>query len=109
MKLSKAQTEVMEMAKARIDEARSLSFYEWYRIHFNAKNYTDAQIDDEIARFDKHINEEGWHHNMYENARNAITLVTANTRTLRKMEEMGLIELVKDGGSYPDHIRLINY
>jgi hypothetical protein len=110
MKLSKAQTEVMEKAKARIDEARNLSFYEWYRIHFHGNGETDAQIDEEIARFDKaHPYMTGWHHNSYENERNGITLVIANTRTLKKLEEMGLIELVEDGGSYPDHIKVINY
>jgi hypothetical protein len=110
MKLSKAQTEVMEEAKANIDKTRALSFYEWYRIHFHGNGETDAQIDEEIARDEKaHPFMKGWYHNMYENERNGITLVTANTRTLKKLEEMGLIELVKNGGSYPDHIKVINY
>lgn len=110
MKLSKAQTEVMEMAKAKIDQARALNFYDWYRDRFNSKGESDDQIDEEIARFGKaYPSMTGWYHNMYENERNGITLITANTRTLKKMVEMGLIELVEEGGLYPDKIRIINY
>lgn len=109
MKLSKAQTKVMETAKSNIDEARSINFHDWYRIHFNSKGESDDQIDEKIAKDEKAYNMEGYYHGRYEEERNGITLVMANTKTLKKMVEMGLIELVEEGGFYPDKIRIINY
>ena len=118
-KLSKAQNEIMTNAYEKIDFARSHSIEEWAMKKTNVppanhpwskwyieeygqlryEAYKRERIEEHIERFGKY----------YELEKKGIILCQANSRTLNKLEELGLIKLHKDGGSYPDTIEILNY
>jgi len=118
MKLSKAQEEVINNAKAKIDLARTLNFFDWYMGYY-AGNYEsknihtpeelDAYLENRIGRDNrtmKDLTEE-----RYQNARNGIVSCIANSRTLKKLEEMGIIEILYDSNGDRlglDEIRILN-
>ena len=117
MKLSKAQTEVMEKAKARIDFARSHDFYDWYR---NGSSWRENKSNEEIDAMLKEKDETefkiggtDYEFTRYEYNRNGIDyLCHASSKTIAKLEELGLIEIIEDSnGEYYgfDKIRLLNY
>lgn len=102
MKLSKAQADVMNHAKEQIDFARTHSLEEWYE-----KNYcTRVSLDSRDERSRNYISTQ------YEKRKQGIALANCNTRTLRKLEELGLIEIVYDSTGEHfgiDEIRVLNY
>jgi len=111
MKLTTSQQEVMDRAKARIDFARSHNFYDWFRKCYrfyesNSEEDIDKYIEKEEQRYPTM---KDYYKNRYEGEINAITIVMANTRTLKALEKLGLIEMLEEGGSYPDSIKIINY
>ena len=117
VKISKAQQMVLDDAKKDIDFARAYeTFEEWLRAgyarrgdkdyYINKLGYTEEKYNDMVAEW---IKREEWKREYYEADKVGCPLVTANTRTLRKLEEMGLIEVVEEGGSYPDRIKVIGY
>ena len=108
MKLTKAQQEVLTDAKQSIDMARSYETYEEYEYntnHFWRGRYTFEEAKELIKRND----ESGFYRGWYEKRRRGITLVTANTKTITKLAEYGLIEVINEGRTYPDTIRVIGY
>lgn len=112
MKLSTAQKKVIDDATAKIDFARSHNFYDWYRKAMNCATYSDDRIDQVMARNDEKlfgIGGKEYEMRSYEGYKNGEVLVTANTKTLAKLEEMGVIKIIKEGGMYPDLIKVINY
>lgn len=92
MKLSRAQIEVLEDAKRQIREARELDYPEWLKA-------TDStyQIDTEYWReaFRKAVNE-GKCKEHWEMRRRGEALTYCNSRTLRKLQSLGLIEILRD-------------
>lgn len=122
MKLSKAQQKVMDHLKEQIDYARNNDY-----MHFFAKciSYPLEKNYDEIPN--PHLTNEGvlkqvkesmelekyaFLKDAYEERLNGIALVTCNSRTLYKLVEYGLIEIVKDsnGESYGiDKVKVLNY
>lgn len=111
MKLTKAQTEVLEYAKRCIDTARKYSSYAEYEYNENSfyrsRNITFEEAKKEIEERDARC--DFWFTNCFNKKRSGIALITANSRTIKKLEEYGLIEIVDCGGSYPDWIRVIGY
>ena len=119
MKLSKAQQEVMDKAKERIDYARTHSFHDWFRNNTCAdyvKEMSDQEVD---ALIDKRT-EQGWignrsyEENHYQMNRDGIDyLCHASGATIKKLETLGLIEIIKDStgtGTYAfDAIKVLNY
>ena len=124
MKLSKAQIEVMNTAKAEIDYARSHSLREWAekeealdegcydRIIENASDYGSTK-EEMKKRLDERIeNRANGYKEYYENEKNGIVLTHCNSRTLEKLESLGLIEIIYDsnGSDYGiDEIKVLNY
>lgn len=118
MKLSKAQQEVMDTAKERIDYARTHSFCDWFRngMGYYYKGMTDTEVYEAIERLTKESN---WGYSLdyemkrYEMNRNGIDfLCHASSATIKKLEKLGLIEIVYDsnGEFYGfDHIKVLNY
>lgn len=101
MKLSKAQQEVMDQAKADIDFARKVSYKEWLK---KASRIHDEDLDDAVAN--------GYLKEYYDEERQGIVLTQCNSRTLRKLEELGLIQIIKDacGTTYGiDTVKVLNY
>ena len=122
MKLSKAQTEVMEKAKARIDFARTHDFYDWFRniwsFHPEKANWSNEQIDAYYEDMDKRFNNSNITFKDEDMAEftdfiNGIdSSCHTNSKTLEKLEEMGLIEIIYDskGDRFGiDKIRILNY
>lgn len=122
MKLSKAQQKVMDHLKEQIDYARSNDY-----MHFLGKciGYPLEKNYDEIPN--PHLTNEGVRKLVeesmelekyeflkaaYQERLNGIALVTCNSRTLYKLVEYGLIEIINDskGESYGiDKVKVLNY
>ena len=102
-KLSKAQEQVMKDAYKDIDKARSMTYPEWFKetqSHGLRENAIPRYIENEYLK-------EYW-----EDARNGIVLTHCNSRTIRKLAELGLVEIVRDssGESFGiDTIKILNY
>ena len=115
MKLSKAQSQVMEHLKEQIDEARNLEYPEWLKAntsYFNAPKWADDEQKKAIEMRFQNAVAEGYQKDWWEKHRDGIALVECNTRTLRKLEGFGLIEIIRDstgevGGI--DIVKVLNY
>lgn len=111
MKLSKAQQEVLEDAMEEIDFARTHSFYDWYRKGFNAGDLTNEEIN---ARINDCVLGRDYFECRYNWNREGIDYTChASSATIRKLETLGLIEILYDSnGSHGyglDRIRILNY
>lgn len=119
MKLSKAQQEVMDKAKERIDYARTHSFYDWFRNNTCAdyvKEMSDQEVDALIDKRTEHgwIGNRAYEENHYQMNRDGIDyLCHASGATIKRLETLGLIEIIKDStgtGTYAfDAIKVLNY
>lgn len=132
MKLTKAQAKVMEGAKHEIDYARTHDFIHWVARHFtqcdletdwdshpnqylsNAKALQDAL--EIVAKDSKPTVIDGFEifpanhlREKYESEKLGETLTITSSNTLRALERMGLIQIIKDAGRGVDHIRILNY
>ena len=112
MRLSKAQQAVMDAAKSKIDFARSANYYDWIRrAYFTYKEVTDDQVL-EIIEHDKKIFGYDYCAKNFEEEKNGITIVQCNSKTLYKLQEYGLIEIIKDSKGQTcgiDTIKVLNY
>ena len=103
MKLSNAQIEIMENAKREIDKARQLDYPEW----LVANGYYDDSEESLERAIARCYMKKYWEAN-----RNGEVCTHCNSRSLKKLESLGLIEIVVDsiGNNYGiDHIRVLNY
>ena len=103
MKLSKAQKQVMNEAYGDIDKARSMSYPEWFK-----ETQAPGLRENAIPR----LIENEYLKEYWEDARNGIVLTHCNSRTIRKLAELGLVEIVRDssGESFGiDTIKILNY
>lgn len=114
MKLSKAQQEVMDKAKARIDFARTHSFCDWWRsgASYYHRNKTDEEVYAYLEGREYFNTEEEM--KRYEMNRNGIDyLCHASSASIRKLESLGLIEIIKDSCGDKrygfDTIKILNY
>jgi len=105
MKLSAVQMEILEEAKRRIDEARSYDTFEEYK--GETDHYCQARGGAEYVK--AHIEYYEPYRKYWEQAKNAMPLIRANSRTIKALEKAGLIEIVDDGGMFPDTIKVLNY
>lgn len=100
MKLSKVQQSVLDEAKEEIDTARRLDYPEWLKLQ---------HIPDH--RFQKAL-EDGYLKHYWENNRKSVVLTQCNSRTIKKLEELGLIEIIEDSNGHHfgiDTIKVLNY
>ena len=111
IKLSKAQEEVLNDAKSYIENARKYNTYEEYEY-----NRTSWYINHGISLKEawenlKEIGDQGdgFRRYYWQKAREGFALVTANSRTIKKLEELGLIKIENEGGSYPDMIKVLDF
>ena len=99
MKLTAAQQKVMDQVKGDIDFARTHSFEDWYH-----KGYPGRDIE--------RTKKDTYYEERFEEEKAGIALVICNSRTLYKLRDMGLIEIIRDtSGSHfnVDKIRVLNY
>jgi len=109
MTLSKTQQQVMEKAKREIDEART---YETYEEYFLATNHCNNDYNTPDKYKEKDLN--GWEGSKayWHWVREAKVLTHCNSKTLEKLEKLGLIEILKltTGEHYGiDLIKVLNY
>lgn len=104
MKLSKAQEKVMTMAKSDIDRARNMDYPEWLKDQNSIYEERDDLFQEAIQ---KEYLKKYW-----ENERNGIVLTSCSSQTIRKLEKLGLIEIIKDSANERfglDHVKILNY
>lgn len=119
MKLSKAQQAIIDQAHRETDFARTHTLEEWAEKQAHVPNkdhpwskwfieeYGEAEF--EKYRRDRIKSYSDDYGKYYEREKNAIVLCIANTRTIEKLEKLGLIRIIKKGGSSPDSIEILNY
>lgn len=120
MKLSKAQEKVMEKATKEIEFARSVSFHDWvrknvlFRIGENRgfefpTDKTDEEID---ALFETKMGGRERYEKRYADIVNGIVdTYRVSSTTLRKLQSLGLIEIIVDSCGQPygfDTIKVLN-
>ena len=105
MKLSMAQIKVLESAKRSIDKARAYENFEEYQGATDP--YCRGRGGAEYVRAHMEYYEPYRHY--WEEAKEGVTLIFANSRTIKALEKAGLIEIIQDGGIYPDRIKVLNY
>ena len=123
MKLSKAQAKVMEKAKRDIDRARSMDYPEWlmdthdyYRVPKWATDETSPYYNPRLVehyrkKFDEAVAKEEWK-DYWERERNGVVLTRCNSKTLKKLEEYGLIKIIYDSNGESlgiDTVQILNY
>jgi len=101
MKLSNAQQKVLDDAKKKIDIARRLDYPTWLeeREHVPRHRLQEAIARDYLKSY-------------WEAERRGEALMYCNSKTLRKLAEYGLIEIIEDstGQTYGlDVIKILNY
>lgn len=99
-KLSNAQQKVMDKAYKDIDEARTMEFETWFE-----KQMSWCQPDHREKYRERYMK-------ICEEQKNGIVLTTCNSRTLKKLEEYGLIEIIEDSNGQAfgiDVIKVLNY
>lgn len=98
MKLSKAQMKVIEWMKYRIDDARNNDIKTWA-----GGNWDYIHHPGYLEKLEK----------LYEEERNGIVgSIRCNSKTLTKLEELGLIEIIYDSNGEHDGVdkaKLLNY
>lgn len=111
MKLSKAQERVMQDAKQKIDNARACETFEEYFTKYIAPYNNGAWKT--IESYQTKDPEALSHYiQFWNNEKDGIVLCEADSRTIRKLEEFGLIKIIYDsvGESYGiDTIKVLNY
>lgn len=111
MKLSEAQTRVIEKAKRDIDLARECDTYEEYFMKYEAPHCNAAYNTPEKFKA-KDLDSWNWYKKGWEDHKDGIVLTHCNSRTLVKLEQYGLIEIITDsnGQEYGiDKIKVLNY
>lgn len=109
-KLSKAQEKVLEQIKDYINDNKKYATYEEKVLEKIVKphnefcekhGYKGVTLDEQMQREERF-------RKYYDNAvNNNIALCTANSKTLKKLEELGYIKILHEGGSYPDTVKLL--
>lgn len=111
MKLSEAQTRVIEKAKRDIDMARECATYEEYFMKYEAPHCNAAYNTPEKFKA-RDIDSWNYYKKYWEEHKDGIVLTHCNSRTLVKLEQYGLIEIITDsnGQEYGiDKIKVLNY
>jgi len=111
IKLSPVQQLVINKAKASIDKARKYKTYEEYFINERSKNNNASFNTPEkykakdIEMWNQFV--EGW-----EETKKSIVSTNCNTKTILKLESLGLIKIVYNSNNQTlgyDKIEILNY
>ena len=127
MKLTKAQQMIIDDAKRDVDYAREHDFLHWVSKNlcgydldrdwdavpnpylsneFVLRNAQETIAEDETGN--EYFEPFHWK-KKYERQKEGECLTRANSRTLEALERIGLIEIIHDGRSNIDTIKLLNY
>lgn len=112
MKLSKVQKELMNKMREWIDRAREFETYDEYFEKYEAPHKQSAYDTPEKYK-SKSPDDWKWYEETWQKKRNGIVYIHCNSRTLYKLQEFGLIELIhdskNDGGCGIDTVKVLNY
>lgn len=109
-KLSKTQEEVLDKIKNYIKNSKQYATYEEKVLEEKVKPHNEFCLKHGYnpTTLEKEMEYEERYRKYYDNAVNHnIALCTANSKTLKKLEELGYIEILNEGGSYPDTVKLL--
>lgn len=123
MKLTETQNYILEKAYKEIDFARTHTIIEWATSEkLGCENIEDTRTVRKWKEYGYNSSEEALNSlrktveayaeacsKYYENAKNGIVITTANSGTLKALEKLQLIEIITNGKSYPDTIKVLNY
>ena len=132
IKLTKAQQEVMDLAKREIDYARTHDFLHWIaQAHGHAletdwdahpnpylSNELALKQAQEMVEADSRgvYTDDGielippnWSRMAYENRKKGIVLTITSSNTLKALERRGLIRIVRDAKRGVDEVEIMNY
>lgn len=108
MKLTKAQEKILAHARDTIDTARALDYPEWLKeTNSFFKHDTEYSRRCYLEAIEKEEGKAYW-----QKYRDGIALAHCNSKSLKKLEEAGLIEILYDStGEYYgiDEIKVLNY
>lgn len=108
MKLSKAQQMIIDEAKKDIDKARACAtFEEYFMIEYAPTFNGDYNTPEKYKAQD--INGYNAYKGYWEAHKRGEVLTRANSRTIKALEKLGVIEIVVDGRSNLDTIKILNY
>lgn len=111
IKLSKAQQKTLNDAKEEIDKARKYNTFEDYFINELSKGYNNYYNTPEKYQ-ENDIKSYNQLKKYWENKKEAIVLTRSKTETLKKLESLNLIEIIKintSKGTRVDTIKVLNY
>lgn len=113
MKLSNAQMRVLETAKKEIDEARTCETFDEYFDNYMVKSGSYNCCCNTAEKL-KAFNPDSYEHkcHYWENLKNGIVLTMCNSKTLYRLQELNLIEIIKDScGEHCgiDRVKILNY
>lgn len=120
-KLSNAQAKVIEQAKKDIDYARTHDFIHWiskshgYDLDENWDEYPNPYLTNEsvLEKANELVKTSSeWWKKTYENTKNGFVRTSCNSRTLAKLAEYGLIEIISDSKGHVygiDEVKVLNY
>ena len=132
IKLTKAQQEVLDLAKREIDYARTHDFLHWiakdhgYALETDWDAYPNPYLSNENALREAQemveadsrptyteegyeIRPAGWSRQQYEKRKTGIVFTITSSHTLRALETRGLIRIIKDAKRGVDEIQVLNY
>ena len=110
-KLSKTQQELINKAHRDIDNARNAQdIVEWYRNCVSASWIKEMSHDELAEEFEKD-SAHNWWKKHYEELLDGVVHTHANGKSLYKLQELGLIEIVVDSTNSRmyDTVRILNY
>lgn len=105
-KLTATQQKIYSEMLATIDEARNSDYPDWLKKHGHSWRY---QYDEELLQ---EAVKRGERREYWENIREGVVLTEANGRSLYRLEQEGLIEILEDGTNRRwglDTVRVLNY
>ena len=110
MKLSRIQKQVLERIRYYIESHKRYDTYEEmvleqelepHNRHCRAHGFKETTLEEYMVRVERM-------RQYYDDAvKHNIAIIRADTRTLLKLQELGYIEILKNGGSAPDRVRLL--
>ena len=121
--MTKLQETLVNKLKQKIDFARSHTLEEWaiyeeygvteYESTIIVKRFNDYGFktkEDAINHVKDGCNDyERRYSKSYENCKNGICLCRENSNTLKSLENQGIIEIIEDGKTWIDKVKLLNY
>lgn len=110
MKLSKAQEKVLEKIQNYIKDHKKYATYEEMVLEEKVKPHNELcrKYGSKCTTLEEEMKRQEIYRKYYDNAVNHnIALCTANSKTLKKLAELGYIEIIHEGGSFPDTVKLL--